>query len=430
MARILVVEDSRTQAEELKFVLESAEHTVVLARDGAEGLGAIAGALQEGAGGFDLVVSDIVMPGMNGYELCQAIKSNPATRMLGVMLLTTLASPVDILRGLEAGADNYCTKPFDPDALVERVGTMLTSCPTDPGGPAKGSVEIASFGRTFKIASDRAKILSLLVSSLQDTVATNAKLMASRLELETQNAQLASLNVEKNKFIGMASHDLRNPLGVIMGYSEFLLDPEMDLGAGERVEMLQAIATTSQFMLRLVEDLLNVAAIESGQLNLDFTGTDIVALVRANAARNQMLARAKQTRVEVGSSVDDLEVMLDRSKIEQVLNNLVTNAVKFSPAGSVVDVNVSIADGQAKVAVTDRGSGIPESERGKLFQPFQRTSVKSTGGETSTGLGLLIARRIVEGHGGRIWVESEVGRGSTFAFTLPVVPKDSPGGAA
>lgn len=416
MGRILVVEDSRTQAEELKLILEFSGHTVETADDGTVGLEKVKG------GNFDLVISDIVMPTMNGYDLCRAIKSAPATCNTPVILLTSLSTPSDILRGLEAGADNYCTKPFDSDALVTRVESMLSFCPVDTAVPRREPVEISAFGMKFRIESDRAKILTLLVSSLQDTMQTNAKLEASRSELENQNTKLAALNSEKNRFIGMASHDLRNPLGVIMGYSEFLLDPNMEFGDAERREMLQTIASTSQFMLRLVEDLLNVAQIESGQLNLERQTLDIVQLVRTNATLNQMLAQAKKTTIAVHADFPSKQVSVDRAKIEQVLNNLVTNAVKFSPPASMVDVRIGEGGGEITVSVTDRGPGIPESERGKLFQPFQRTSVKSTAGESSTGLGLLIARRIVEGHGGRIWVDSEVGHGSTFAFALPAAP--------
>lgn len=417
MGRILVVEDSRTQAEELKLILEFSGHEVELADDGDVGLE------KAKAGNFDLIISDIVMPTMNGYDMCREIKSQEATRRVPVILLTSLSTPSDILRGLEAGADNYCTKPFDSDALVTRVEAMLSNCPVDPSGQRREPVEISAFGMTFHIESDRGKILRLLVSSLQDTMATNAKLEASRSELEDQNTKLAALNTEKNRFIGMASHDLRNPLGVIMGYSEFLLDPNMEFGEAERREMLQTIASTSQFMLRLVEDLLNVAQIESGQLNLERQPLDIVQLVRGNANLNQMLAQAKKTTISVHSEFASREVSVDRAKLEQVLNNLVTNAVKFSPPASNVDVFVGEGGGEVTVSVTDRGPGIPENERGKLFQPFQKTSVKSTGGESSTGLGLLIARRIIEGHGGRIWVDSEVGRGSTFAFALPLAPR-------
>ena len=423
MGRILVVEDSRTQAEELKLILEFSGHQVEVAENGE------AGFQQFTPGRFDLVISDILMPVMNGYDLCRALKSQPATRNVPVILLTSLASPSDILRGLEAGADNYCTKPFDSDALVQRVDLMLANFPVEPGAPRREPVEITAFGMTFRIESDRGKILRLLVSSLQDTMATNAKLEQSRTELEVQNSKLAALNNEKNRFIGMASHDLRNPLGVIMGYSEFLLDPDMQFGEAEKRDMLQTIASTSQFMLRLVEDLLNVAHIESGQLNLEQRPIDVVQLVRANAMLNQVLAQAKRTTISVHADLPSREVWLDRAKIEQVLNNLVTNAVKYSPPGSTVDVHVGEGGGEVTISVTDRGPGIPEGERGKLFQPFQRTSVKTTGGESSTGLGLLIARRIVEGHGGRIWVDSEVGRGSTFAFTLPLVTAP-PGGAA
>ncbi len=248
----------------------------------------------------------------------------------------------------------------------------------------------------------------------------NNELANLHRELARTNAELAKLNEQKNRFIGMAAHDLRSPLGVILTYSEFL---EADAGpmlGEEQRDFISTIKTTSEFMLRLVSDLLDVSSIESGQLTLDLRPVDLAELVRRHVTLNRLLATPKAIAVECESPSALLPILADAGKLEQVINNLIGNAVKFSHRDTRVTVRVTSADGFATVAVQDQGQGIPAAELPRLFKVFGKSSVRSTAGEPSTGLGLAICRRIIEGHGGRVGVESTVGRGSTFFFTLPL----------
>jgi signal transduction histidine kinase len=247
----------------------------------------------------------------------------------------------------------------------------------------------------------------------------NNELVAMQRELNRKNAQLRRLNDQKNELLGMAAHDLRNPLHAILSYSDFLIEDLSDTLSEEHLEFLSIIQSSSEFMAGLVNDLLDVAKIESGKLQLNEEPIDLRDLVERVVSVMRPLAGSKE--IEFRPSVEDVPTMrLDRAKIEQVLNNLLSNAVKYSPAGTTVDVRLHQEDSQAVLEVEDRGQGIPEEEREALFQPFQTTSVRGTAGEKSTGLGLVITKRIVEGHGGRIEVESEVGEGSTFRVRLPV----------
>jgi signal transduction histidine kinase len=246
----------------------------------------------------------------------------------------------------------------------------------------------------------------------------NNELVAMQRELAKKNAELAHLNDLKNQFLGMAAHDLRNPLQGILSYSQFLLDEisnKLDLS---QVEFLTAIRDQSQFMARLINDLLDVTAIESGKLQLDLQPVDLIRLVQANLARNRLIAARKNITLGLEASPVPL-LLLDATKIEQVLDNLVTNAVKFSPAGSHVQVCIQVSGAEILVSVQDVGPGIPPEQMSRLFQPFQRGR-RGTGGEKSTGLGLTIVKRIVEGHGGKIWLESQVGVGTTFFVSIPV----------
>jgi signal transduction histidine kinase len=216
----------------------------------------------------------------------------------------------------------------------------------------------------------------------------------------------------------MAAHDLRNPLHVIHAFSELLLE-EGDVLDADLMEMVTVMRDSSAFMTRLVNDLLDVAKIESGELHLEREKVDLVELVERSVHLNRVLAGRKNIALEF-QPISLPKLHLDPNKIAQVFNNLLSNAIKFSYPGSEVQVTLEESGGQAVVSVADEGQGIPEEDFEKLFKPYAKASVRSTDGEESTGLGLVIVRKIVDGHGGKIWVESEVGKGSTFHVKLPI----------
>jgi two-component system, OmpR family, sensor kinase len=238
--------------------------------------------------------------------------------------------------------------------------------------------------------------------------------------LAKTNAELEQLNREKNQFLGMAAHDLRSPLGVILGYSQFLQTDATSVLSPEQLEFLAVIQNRSEFMLHLIDDLLDISRIEAGRLDLDLRSTDVADLIRRNVMLNDHLATQKSIKVSYESEGDIPPLTIDGGKIEQVLDNLLSNAIKFSQPRTHIAVRLMRSGREMVLSVRDEGPGIPVDEVKKLFRPFQKTSVRSTSGEKSTGLGLVIVRKIVEGHHGRIWVESEVGQGSTFSFALPV----------
>lgn len=247
----------------------------------------------------------------------------------------------------------------------------------------------------------------------------NNEMATMQRELAKKNAQLRHLNEQKNQFLGVAAHDLRNPLSGIMGFSEFLLQ-EQDLSREEQQEFLQIIHQSSQFMLQLVNDLLSYTALESGKLQLRLEKIDLVAQIQRNIEVNRVIAQPKGIKISFEYDTGLPSVLIDTSKIDQVLNNLVSNAIKYSYPNSQINVTLKRDDSQVVIAVQDEGQGIPTDELDKLFKPFQKTSVQSTAGEESTGLGLAIVKNIVQGHQGRIWVTSEVGKGSTFYIALPI----------
>ena len=238
-------------------------------------------------------------------------------------------------------------------------------------------------------------------------------------EVARQNAELQRLHTEMHRLLGMAVHDLRNPLGTIQLLSDCLRESAGDRLEPEEVGMIEEIEQASDTMRRLIEDLLDVSKVEASGPNIARAPTDLVALVQANVALNRPVARRKHIQIVFETDHPRLVVDIDADRIRQVLNNLCSNAVKYSMPDTIIRITLACETSVAVVSVIDEGQGIPPEEFPRLFHAFSRTSVQPTAGEPSTGLGLAICKKIILAHGGRIWVESAPGRGSTFRFTLP-----------
>ncbi|MBU0996013.1 MAG: response regulator [Proteobacteria bacterium] len=233
--------------------------------------------------------------------------------------------------------------------------------------------------------------------------------------------KLFELNKVKNRFLGMAAHDLRTPLVSIRGFSEMLLDEETDPLSQEQKSLISIIHKASQDMLNLVNDLLDVSAIESGRLDLVLETVSFGKLVEERIKLYHIVSRKKKIKIEF--SIEELSpVSLDTQKIIQVIDNLIGNAIKYSPENTTVMISVKTENEKLFFHIKDQGTGIPEEEQDKLFGEFQRLSVKPTGGEKSTGLGLSIAKKIAEAHQGDILVKSSPGQGSLFSLVLPYHP--------
>jgi signal transduction histidine kinase len=241
------------------------------------------------------------------------------------------------------------------------------------------------------------------------------RLRAADEQIRSEKDELERLNAEKNRFLGMAAHDLRNPLFGVLSLTEALIRrgsvPEADR------KFLEQIAKATRSMKALVDDFLDVSAIEAGELRLRLERVDLGSVIEESVAGQRDLAIRKNIELHF-ERTGDTAVVADRHKIGQVMVNLITNALKFTPEHSTVYVSIAASGAAARVSVADSGPGISPADRDLLFRPFSVASTRATGGEPSTGLGLAICRKIIEGHGGRIWVESNEGGGSVFLFEL------------
>lgn len=237
-------------------------------------------------------------------------------------------------------------------------------------------------------------------------------------DLHKKNAELERLNNLKNQFLGMAAHDLRTPIGAIKNYTEFLLEEVTEKLEQEHAKFLVSIKSLSEFMLQLLNDLLDISAIESGNIKYEVAPISIVDIIRESIELTVLFANKKGIEINFIPQLSPI-VMADPIRIKQVVDNLLTNAIKFSYLGTKVDIEIEETESSVIVSVIDEGPGIPEGQLNKLFKPFSKTSVKSSGGEKSTGLGLVIARKIIESHNGTIWAQNRATKGAIFSFSLP-----------
>ena len=240
-------------------------------------------------------------------------------------------------------------------------------------------------------------------------------------EIIEQKNQLEKLNSQKNEFIRIAAHDIRNPLSAIYSFSELLLDKNDKVTKEKEYEFIENIKKSSKFSLDLLNDILDFAVLESGYLTIKTEPLNYVDFIREIIDINRILCSKKNIKIYVFITNGDYNVKIDKNKIEQVINNLFSNAIKFSPEHSSIRISVNRNNNnEIYTKIKDQGPGIKLEEIENIFKPFQIGSAVPTSHEKGTGLGLVISKKIVEAHHGSIWVNSEPGKGAEFTFTLPL----------
>ncbi|NOY55306.1 MAG: GAF domain-containing sensor histidine kinase [Actinobacteria bacterium] len=311
---------------------------------------------------------------------------------------------------------------FKPDSestgliLEEGIRSSLT-CPLTNNGSAVGFMFFSSVARNAYTPDHVATFLR--IASQLSTIVERGHMMseiASRgAAIEEKNRELARLNETKDRFLGMAAHDLRNPVSAVLMAAEYLAACALE---EEQRVFVEDIVQQARYMLELINDLLDVSQIESGVLELHRQEVDLCAFLGLEVERHRKLAKNKGMTIEFIPTEGGL-VQADPARLRQVVDNLLSNAVKYSPPGTTVRVSVHKVPSGCRVDVQDEGPGITGADRERLFSYFGKLSNRPTGGEASTGLGMAISRRIVEAHGGEIGLDPAPGGGSIFWFTLP-----------
>jgi signal transduction histidine kinase len=284
-----------------------------------------------------------------------------------------------------------------------------------------GNEQLNAFRRAFREQLDTFDQRSRTdATAYEELSRLNNDLANAQRELSEKSRDLERLNEEKNRLLGMAAHDLRNPLSVILGYASFLgMEEEPD---PEKKRMYDEIASSSRFMLDLINDLLDVSQIEAGRREIQLSTFDALAVIRRVIAAYSAPSSAKGLRLSLHAQEDGAITMTsDAAKLRQIVSNLVGNAIKFSKPDGAIDVSVMCDGPQLKVVVKDEGIGIAADKRQAIFEPFVHLAGAGTGGERSTGLGLSIVQQLVDLLGGTIRVDSVVGAGSTFQVSIPLV---------
>ncbi len=342
---------------------------------------------------IQVIISDQRMPGMNGAEFFGKIKNEYPDAIR--LLLTGYADIQAVISAINDGnIFRYIAKPWDPVEL--------------------DTIVREAFERYHLIVQNRK-----LLEELQQSKTWLEQRVAERTaELEEMNGRLLTLNQQKDSFLGMAAHDLRTPLTVLQGFTDLLTHPSAR--PEDFKEFIVIIRETIQQMLVLLDDLLDITAIEAGKLTLRPETVAVAPFIERICKLSYRIGEQKGIQLVTDVAPDLPPITFDPRRIEQVLNNLLSNAFKFSHGGTTVTVQVRARPDAVEFSVIDQGQGIRANEIDMVFGEFQRVSTKPTGDEGSTGLGLSICRRIVDLHNGHIAVESESGQGSRFYFTLPL----------
>jgi signal transduction histidine kinase len=267
---------------------------------------------------------------------------------------------------------------------------------------------------------DLAAVLNELEEKREQLERVNEELNRSNRELNEANAKLRELSELKEEFLALTTHDLRSPLTVISGVISFFTSGRLGELTPEQKNMVSMMERNAQTLIELVNDLLDVSKIESGTMRLDLTSIDLRGLLDEVRETMEPLAREKGIALEdeVGAGVHEVEA--DRVKLRRIIVNLLSNALKFTPKGGRVRLEAGREGGLMRVSVTDTGVGIAPEDVARLFDKYEQARSRATRGEKGTGLGLYITRQLVELHGGKIAVESSLGKGSTFSVTLPL----------
>jgi signal transduction histidine kinase len=310
----------------------------------------------------DLILLDIIMPDMDGYEVCHRFKQDPDLKNIPIIFISALNDTHNIIKALSAGGVDYIDKPFQAEEVLARV-----------------------------------KI---------------------HLQLRMQSIELRELNASKDKFFSIIAHDLRSPFNSIIGFSEILLENAQVRNYDVYEEYTQIILNSARRAMDLLSNLMEWSRSQTGRINFNPESFEMANFIEEIGLLFTEVAKQKSIQIvrEINESVP---VYADKDMISTILRNLVSNAIKFTYFGGKITISVQDNPEELIVSISDSGVGMKKEKIDGLFHIEHNTSTKGTNNEKGTGLGLILCKEFVEKHEGRIWVESELGKGSVFSFTIP-----------
>lgn len=364
---ILIVDDTPFNLNVLMNFLEAAGYRVLIATDGESAVEQAEYALP------DIILLDVMMPGIDGFETCRRLKRVEATQKIPVIFMTALTDTSDKVRGFEAGAVDYITKPLQQEEVIARVNTHL------------------------ELARRQQRIEQLM---------------------EQDRIQYENLSYMKDQLLSTASHELKNPLASIM-LSIDILRRSMGTENAHVVERLNLIQHSALYMRDLIANLLDIAKLEM-HIEMRKVEVSLNQIIRDGLSRQTSFASEQGVALVTQLSEKDIVVHCEPFQIDQVMQNLLSNAIKYSPLGGRIEISTSSDNTHGYVEISDEGLGIPQKDIPRIFEKFYRVETSEHRAITGTGLGLSIVREIIRQHDGEIEVRSREGEGTTFRFSLPL----------
>jgi len=382
---VLIVDDNPRNLQLISSLLKNQGYKLFITNSGENALRFLETKLP------DLILLDIMMPEMSGFEVCRKLKQEELYRDIPVIFITAKNDIEDVVEGFELGAVDYITKPFNSKEVLARVATHLNLKTTQ----------------------------NLLLEKNLELGKINEELAKSKSIIEKDAIKLAQLNAEKNIFFSIIAHDLRGPLSGLEGISKILVEKTGNAKPAEINELATLLLDSSTQVFNLLEDLL-----EWAQLQMKVASFS-PAVFPLNSITNSAIYLLEHNMVKKNVSLknnipSNLMVNADPPMLKTIIRNLISNAIKFSPKNGEIELKAKNLDNdKIQITISDTGVGMDEKLLGKLFKLDQKTSRSGTEGETSSGLGLILCKDLIDKHNGEISVESKVGKGTTFYIVLP-----------
>jgi len=382
--RILIVEDDPATVELMEAQLHGEGYSVDSVRDGEEALQRVSQARP------DLVLLDIMLPKKSGFEVCKEIKSREEARAIPVIMVTALTDMESRVKGIAAGADDFLSRPVDKSELLARVKSILRI--------SRLHDELARESRTARESTE--------------------KLEMQQRVLKSMSTQLMQASHLKYEFIVNMSHALRTPLNVIIGFSEMLQDELVGKLNDKQSKYVTNVRESGRELQQLIANVVDVFKIDTGKVPLETTEFPLKDTIDLALETYADIAQDKGLEVSVEVAPEVSRICADPQKLSTILDNLLSNALKFTPDGGRVIITADLLEDRVRVCIADSGIGLSPKDCERVFSEFYKAP--NVAGGTGSGLGLAISKKLVLMHGGEIWAESAKEGGARFIFTLPL----------